>query len=87
MCVELNLHSPNTSSWRSDQLKHRDNFTFAEEVKEMGREREEEQEEEKESVMMTVWRVRCTMSLTYKKTSHKRDGNEIYVLQVGQSVP
>jgi len=53
----------------------------------MGREREEEQEEEKESVMMTVWRVRCTMSLTYKKTSHKRDGNEIYVLQVGQSVP
>jgi hypothetical protein len=27
------------------------------------------------------------MSLTYKKTSHKRDGNEIYVLQVGQSVP
>jgi len=26
--VELYLHSPNTSSWRGAQLKHRDNFTF-----------------------------------------------------------
>jgi hypothetical protein len=24
----LYLHSPNTSSWRGAQLKHRDNFTF-----------------------------------------------------------
>jgi hypothetical protein len=30
VCVELYLHSPNTSSWRGAQLKekHRDNFTF-----------------------------------------------------------
>jgi hypothetical protein len=27
-CVELYLHSPNTSPWRGAQLKHRDNFTF-----------------------------------------------------------
>jgi len=27
-CVELRLHSPNTSSWCGAQLKHRDNFTF-----------------------------------------------------------
>jgi len=26
--VELYLHTPNTSSWRGAQLKHRDNFTF-----------------------------------------------------------
>jgi hypothetical protein len=26
--VKLYLHSPNTPSWRGDQLKHRDNFTF-----------------------------------------------------------
>jgi hypothetical protein len=26
--VELYVHSPNTPSWRGDQLKHRDNFTF-----------------------------------------------------------
>jgi hypothetical protein len=26
--VKLYLHSPNTSSWRGVQLKHRDNFTF-----------------------------------------------------------
>jgi hypothetical protein len=26
--VELYLHFPNTPSWRGDQLKHRDNFTF-----------------------------------------------------------
>jgi hypothetical protein len=26
-CVELYIHSPNTS-WRGAQLKHRDNFTF-----------------------------------------------------------
>jgi hypothetical protein len=26
--VELYFHSPNTSSWRGAQLKHRDNFTF-----------------------------------------------------------
>jgi hypothetical protein len=26
--VELYLHSPNTSSWRGAQLKHRVNFTF-----------------------------------------------------------
>jgi hypothetical protein len=26
--VELYLHSPNTSSWRGAQLKHRDNFTL-----------------------------------------------------------
>jgi hypothetical protein len=26
--VELYLHSPSTPSWRSAQLKHRDNFTF-----------------------------------------------------------
>jgi hypothetical protein len=25
---ELYFHSPNTSSWRGAQLKHRDNFTF-----------------------------------------------------------
>jgi hypothetical protein len=28
-CVELYLHSPNTSSLRGAQLKHRDNFTFS----------------------------------------------------------
>jgi hypothetical protein len=27
-CVELCLHSSNTSSWRGDLLKRRDNFTF-----------------------------------------------------------
>jgi hypothetical protein len=27
-CVELYLHSPNTPSWLSAYLKHRDNFTF-----------------------------------------------------------
>jgi hypothetical protein len=27
-CVELYLHSPRRPSWRSAQLKHRDNFTF-----------------------------------------------------------
>jgi hypothetical protein len=27
-CVELYLYSPNTPSWRGDQLKHRDKFTF-----------------------------------------------------------
>jgi hypothetical protein len=27
-CVELQLHSPNTPSWRGAQLKHRDTFTF-----------------------------------------------------------
>jgi hypothetical protein len=27
-CVELYLYSPNTPSWHSAQLKHRDNFTF-----------------------------------------------------------
>jgi len=27
-CVGLYIHSPNTSSWRGAQLKHRDNFTF-----------------------------------------------------------
>jgi hypothetical protein len=27
-CVELHLHSPSTPSWRGDQLKHRDSFTF-----------------------------------------------------------
>jgi hypothetical protein len=27
-CVELYIHSTNTSSWRGAQLKHRDNFTF-----------------------------------------------------------
>jgi len=27
-CVELDLHSPNTPSWRGAHLKHRDNFTF-----------------------------------------------------------
>jgi hypothetical protein len=26
--VELYLHSPNTPSWRGDQLKHGNNFTF-----------------------------------------------------------
>jgi hypothetical protein len=26
--MELYLHSPDTPSWRGDQLKHRDNFTF-----------------------------------------------------------
>jgi hypothetical protein len=26
--VELNLHSPNTYSWRGAQLKHTDTFTF-----------------------------------------------------------
>jgi hypothetical protein len=26
--VDLYFHSPNTSSWRDAQLKHRDNFTF-----------------------------------------------------------
>jgi len=26
--VELYLNSPNTSSWRGAQLKHRDNFTY-----------------------------------------------------------
>jgi hypothetical protein len=26
--VELNVHCPDTSSWRGAQLKHRDNFTF-----------------------------------------------------------
>jgi hypothetical protein len=26
--VDLYLHSPNTPSWRGDQLKRRDNFTF-----------------------------------------------------------
>jgi hypothetical protein len=26
--LELYLHSPNTSSWRGAQLKHRDNFNF-----------------------------------------------------------
>jgi hypothetical protein len=28
-CVEPYFHSPNSSSWRGAQLKHRDNFTFA----------------------------------------------------------
>jgi hypothetical protein len=28
-CVEIYLHSHNTSSWRGAQLNHRDNFTFA----------------------------------------------------------
>jgi hypothetical protein len=28
-CVELYSHYPNTPSWRSAQLKHRDKFTFA----------------------------------------------------------
>jgi hypothetical protein len=27
--VELYLHSPNTPSWRSAQLKHRDTFTLS----------------------------------------------------------
>jgi hypothetical protein len=27
-CVELYIHSPDTPSLRSSQLKHRDNFTF-----------------------------------------------------------
>jgi hypothetical protein len=27
-CVEIYLHSLNTSSWRGAQLKHRENFTF-----------------------------------------------------------
>jgi hypothetical protein len=27
-CVDLYIHSPNTSSWRGGQLKHRENFTF-----------------------------------------------------------
>jgi hypothetical protein len=27
--VELYFHSPNTPSWRSAQLKHRDNFTLS----------------------------------------------------------
>jgi len=27
-CVELYLHAPSIPSWRDDQLKHRDNFTF-----------------------------------------------------------
>jgi len=26
--VELCLHSPNTSSWRGAQLKHRNNFNY-----------------------------------------------------------
>jgi hypothetical protein len=26
--VEMYLHSPNTTSWRGSQLKHRDNFYF-----------------------------------------------------------
>jgi hypothetical protein len=26
--VELHIHSPNTPSWRSGQLKHKDNFTL-----------------------------------------------------------
>jgi hypothetical protein len=31
--VELYLHFPNTPSWRGAQLKHRDNFTFATQLK------------------------------------------------------
>jgi hypothetical protein len=27
-CVDLYLHSPDTSSWRDAKLKHRDNFAF-----------------------------------------------------------